>query len=193
MLSMSEQKQGPLLPPSFDQNPELKKKLEEHLQAIPEEQKQKQIEAVEKFLSGELTWAEIKHVPKAVLKQIARIAYDKYKIHDFQTAEILFKGLAIVDHKNWYYRAALGTLFQKQQQFDQAIEEYDLALEIEPGEITTLVNRGICHAKMKDFDAALEDFNAVSKLNMDMDHPWVKKARMLSHAILTMNDSEEKE
>lgn len=190
---MTDDNQSRLLPPTFDKNPELKKKLEDYLKSLPEDKKKQNIETVQKFLSGEITWAEVRHVPRALLKQIARVAYFKYKEGDLNLAEILFKGLAIVDHHNWYYRAALGTIFQKQQQFDQAIEEYNLVLQIEPNEVTSLVNRGICYAKLKDFDAALEDLSAVSQLDLDMNHPWVKKARMISHAILSMSGEEQKE
>lgn len=185
---MSQDKESSLLPDSFDKNPELKQKLEEYLRSLPEETKREQIELVKKFLAGEMSWSEIKNVPKGLLKQIARVAYAKYKLGDLKTAELLFKCLAIIDHHNWYYRTALGTIFQKQGQMDQAIEEYNLVQEIQPDEVTSLVNRGICYAKMKDFDAALADFSRVAKLDLDMNHPWVKKARMLSHAILSMNE-----
>ena len=183
---MTEDIKAPLLPPTFDQNPELKAKLEEYLRSIPEAKRQEQSDLIAKYAAGEMTWAEIKNVPQSLLKQLARVAYTKYKVGDLKTAELLFKCLSIVDHTNWYYRAALGTIFQKQGHFDQAIEEFNLVQEICADEVTSLVNRGICFAKMKDYDAALEDFTRVSQLPLDMNHPWVKKARMLSHAILTM-------
>ena len=36
-----------------------------------------------------------------------------YLTGDFAAAESLFKGLSVIDHTNWYYRAALGTIYQK--------------------------------------------------------------------------------
>lgn len=169
----------------FDENPELKKKLIEHLQKLPEEEKKRDVHLVQKFLEGEITWAEVKNIPKKLLKEIAKIAYLKFKQQDFKKAEILFKGLALLDHLNWYYRAALGAVFQKRGLFEQAIEEYDVALRLKPQEVTSLLNRGQCFVRLKDFDAALQDFNAILKSPLEENSPWRKRARTLSQAILT--------
>ena len=172
------------LPKMFDENPELKKKLIEHLRKLPLAEKQRDVRLVQKFLEGEITWAEVKDVPKRLLKEIAKIAYLKFKQQDFKKAEILFKGLALLDHLNWYYRAALGAVFQKQGLFEQAIEEYDMALRLKADEATSLLNRGQCFLKFKDFDAALQDFDAVLKLPLDKNSPWRKRAQTLSQAVL---------
>lgn len=175
-----------LLPETFDQNPELKARLEEYLQNLPAQERDEQVRLIQKYVAGEMTWAEIKNVPQSLLKQLARVAYARYKVGDLKTAELLFKCLSIVDHQNWYYRSALGTILQKQSQFEAAVEEFNLVQELYPNEVTSLVNRGICWAKLKEYDLAMEDFSRVSELSLDINHPWVKKARLLSHAILTM-------
>ena len=174
------------LPRCFDENPELKNKLLDFLSTQPATDKRKSVEAVEKFVTGEMTWAEIKHIPTSMLKELARVAYLKFKTGDYRKAEILFKGLAVLDHLNWYFRAALGAVFQKQGFFEQAIDEYTMALELKPGEVTSLVNRGQCHLKSGDTDAALADFNTVIQQGLLADNPWLKRACTLSQAILTM-------
>lgn len=174
------------LPKLFDKNPELKKELLKVLKPLTPEKKAENVRAVFRFLRGEATWAEIKHIPVKLLKEFARIGHYKFKTGDFQAAEMVFKGLAILDHHNWYFRTALGAIFQKQGKFEEAIQEYSLALELKSDEVTALVNRGQCFMHLKDFDSALEDFGGVNELGLDKDNAWQKRANSLSQAILTM-------
>lgn len=174
------------LPGCFDENPDLKARLLEFLASQPATDKTKSVEAIGKFVTGELTWAEIKHIPKTLLKELARVAYLKFRGGDYKTAEILFKGLAVLDHLNWYFRAALGAVFQKQGRFEEAIGEYSMALELNPDEVSSWVNRGQCLLHTGDTDAALVDFDHVLKMSLGAEGPWVKRARTLSQAILTL-------
>jgi tetratricopeptide (TPR) repeat protein len=169
----------------FEKYPDLKSEVEAYSQTVSEDEKKKSLEAMQKFLNGELTWAEIKNIPKSFLRQLAQIAYDEFKMGKFQRAEILFKGLAVLDHNNWYYRAALGAVYQKQGLAEQAIGEYDIALTLNPQEVTSLVNRGQCHLQLKDTDAALQDFATVRALSLKADNPWLKRAETLSQTVLS--------
>ena len=166
-------------------NPQLHQAVADYVKTIPEDVRQKNVEAVQKFISGELTWAEIKNIPKELLSQLARVAYTQFKQGDLKTAETLFKGLAVLDHNNWYYRSALGAILQKKKLYDQAIQEYDIALELNPDEITTLVNRGQCYMQIGDADTALADFKKISTLNLPPENPWLKRAQALQRAIVT--------
>ncbi len=167
----------------LDKHPLLKKAVTEYVATVPAEVRQKNLDAVQKFLSGELTWAEIKNIPKPLISQLARVAYDQFKMGDLKSAESLFKGLAVLDHNNWYYRAAIGAVYQKQKFYEQALGEFDIALELNPDEITCLVNRGQCHLQTGDADAALEDFKRVIALKPSADNPWLKRAQALQQAI----------
>ena len=174
------------LPSFFDRDPELKARFMEAIKKLPPGDKKKNIQLVHKFIEGEMTWAEVNSVPKRLLKELARIAYYKFQAGDLKKAEILFKGLAIMDHLNWYFRAALGAIYQKQGQFEMAVNEYDMALELKPDDVSCLVNRGQCLLKLKEFDEALIDFNDVLKMQLDEKSPWLKRAKTLSQAILSM-------
>jgi tetratricopeptide (TPR) repeat protein len=183
--TMPQEDSAVTLPLFFDKNPELKARVVKMLAAIPAAEKQGHLDAFKKFVSGELTWAEVKHVPRRLLKELAKVAYFKFQKGDFKGAEILFKGLAIIDHTNWYYRVALGAIFQKQGCLNQAIEEYGVALTLKEDEVVSLVNRGECHLKSGDLDAALEDFTAVGRLPLPEGNPWKRRATLLSQKILT--------
>lgn len=167
------------LPRIFDRNPELKKKVEAYLETIPAEQKEEDFQKFLKFVSGEVTWAEIKNYPKTLLKELAKIGYDKFLRGDYQTAEILFKGLSIIDHTNWYYRAALGSLYQKQKLYDQAIEEYNVSLMLNETEMTSLTNRGECYLHLNNQVKARKDFEKVVALDKEQKNAWARRAKIL--------------
>lgn len=168
-----------VLPKIFDRDPVLKKRIEDYLTKIPRGKKEEDLRKLEKFVSGEMTWAEIKGYPRALLKELAQIAYLKYKSQDYKTAETLFKGLSIIDHTNWYYRSALGAIYQKQGLFEQAIEEYTIALSLNEKDLSTLANRGECHLKLENFQDALGDFNAILVLDPGQKSLWAKRAGVL--------------
>lgn len=180
IIGLVDKKQkGGFLPKIFDSDPALKKKVESYLASVPREKKEEDLKKFEKFVSGEMTWAEIKGYPKAFLKDLARIAYLKYRSGQYPVAESLFKGLSIIDHTNWYYRAALGTIYQKQKLFEQAIEEYTMALTLNEQEITSLANRGECHLLLGNVEAAEKDFEGAITLDPGDKNSWGKRARVL--------------
>lgn len=174
-----------LLPKIFDQDPELKKRLESYLAALSPERKKADMEKFEKFVAGEMTWAEIKGYPRELLKEIARIAYVKFQTGDLVTAESLFKGLSIIDHTNWYYRAALGAIFQKQKLFEQAVDEYSMALSLQDNEITSLTNRGECYMHLSNFKEALIDFETAIQMASPEKNQWSKRAKVLRDKLTT--------
>ncbi|MBI2339106.1 MAG: tetratricopeptide repeat protein [Deltaproteobacteria bacterium] len=177
---MPEKKEPPpKIPRIFDRNPELKKRVEAYLAKIPREKKEEDMRKFEKFVAGEMTWAEIRGYPKTLLKELARMAYLKFKIGDFKLAESLFKGLSVIDHANWYYRAVLGAVYQKQKLYEQAIEEYNVALSLNESEVTSLTNRGECHLHLQNTIQARKDFEAAVRLDPDEKNSWGKRARVL--------------
>lgn len=177
------EKENPVLPAAISNNPSLKQKAESFLSEVSPEQKKKDYEKFQMFVRGEITWAEIKGFPKYMLKELSTIAYTHYKTGDYRLAESLFKGLAIIDHVNWYYRSALGAIYQKQKLYEQAIEEYDMALTLNTQELSSLTNRGECQMRLNNFSAALADFDAALALDPQAVNSWTKRAQRLKQRL----------
>lgn len=165
------------LPKIFDQYPDLKKRLEDYLGQVPEEQRSADLEKFKKFVSGEMTWAEIRGIPRSTLKILAEIAYNEFVKGNYRLSESLFKGLSIIDHSNWYYRAALGAIYQKQKLYEDAIAEYSMALTINDQEITSLANRGECYMRLENYPRALDDFSRAVELDPEGKNNWARRAR----------------
>jgi len=167
----------------FEKYPTLKTRLDQYLSSVPPQQREDDFEKFKKFIEGEMTWAEVTTIPKALLKEITQIAYLKFKMAEYSMAEILFKGLAIIDHTNWYYRAALGAIYQKQKLFEQAIDEYSMALMFESSELSSLVNRGECYYSIGKVNEAIEDLESALSSDAGESNRWIKRAGALLHKI----------
>lgn len=180
------------LPAFYDKHPEVKAKLVEYLKTIPREEKQKRIEDFKKYLNGEMTWGEIHKITKRMQREIARVAYLKFQMKDYTGADSLFKGLAILDHTNWYYRAALGAIYQKQKMYEDAVLEYQAALALKEDEVSSLVNRGECYVWLGRLDEARVDCNAALQIPNLVNNPWQMRAKILLKRIELLEKGEEK-
>lgn len=176
---MVDETQNIALPEFFDNHPEVKKQMMDYLKTVPASEKKKNLIQFAQFVTGEITWAEVSHISKRMQKEMARVAYLKFKRKEYDKAETMFKGLAVIDHTNWYYRAALGAVYQKQKKYTEAISEYSIALELKSDEVSCLVNRGECYLHLQDAASAEEDFDAVLELDLPEDNAWVIRTTIL--------------
>lgn len=180
---MSDNNREIKLPSFFDKDPELKAKILEKVKNTPQEERDKLLTEFFKFVNGEMTWGEIIKVSKRLQKEYARVAYLKFKMKDYDRAESMFKTLAVLDHTNWYYRAALGAIYQRQNMFQEAVDEYDKALMLKEEEISCYVNRGECYMRLKEFETAQKDFDFVMKMDLPKNNPWLMRTRILSQRL----------
>ncbi len=167
----------------FEKHPDIKSKVDHYLASVSPTDRAKDFASFQKFIEGELTWAEVASIPKALLKEITQVAYLKFKSGDFVVAETLFKGLAIIDHSNWYYRSALGAIYQKQKLFEQAIDEYSVSLMFEEKEPSTFVNRGECYFAIGRKEEAKKDFEQALALDSAGTNRWAKRASAILNKI----------
>lgn len=83
-----------------------------------------------------------------------------------------------------YYRR-IGAAFQGLQQYREAIDAYNEAINFYSGnDEGTIYNRGMCYLEMKEYKLAIADFNR--SLEMDPDWAWAFAAR--GRTYLSMGD-----
>lgn len=164
--------------------PEWIQSLEDLLEQIDPEDAKRGVKDFESFLAGEMTWAEVQGLPKAMLFQMAERAYLQFKSGRFKEAEEIFKALCIFDHKTAYYHTALGAIYQKQQQLFDAVAEYTVAIELDPEDVTAYVNRGEVYASMGFQEQPLQDFEEAIKRDPGNRDPWANRARFLKKQLL---------
>lgn len=158
--------------------------LGELLDKIDPKDSEKALKDLEEFINGDSTWADVQGIPQQMLLDVAERGYLKFKGGRLKDAEIIFKGLSILDHKTAYYHTALGAIYQKQENYLDALAEYTVAVELDPEDTTAYVNRGEIYYLLGLEDEPLQDFESAIKLDPDGKDPWANRARFLKKQVL---------
>jgi tetratricopeptide (TPR) repeat protein len=120
--------------------------------------------------------------PKEVASLI-NAGYIYYEQGRMKEARILFEGISLLDSLNPYVHSILGSIYQKQQKYVEAVASYTLALNLFPEDIHALTNRGEVYLSQGNLVEAAHDFEEAIKLDANKNHPAANRARFL--AILT--------
>ena len=79
------------------------------------------------------------------------------------------------DAVSYYER---GNARRAKRQYDQAISDYNMAIEIDPGFDSAYYNRGIAYFNTGRADLAIPDFNKVISISDDSDLVAAARARI---------------
>ncbi|MCI0604891.1 tetratricopeptide repeat protein [bacterium] len=101
-------------------------------------------------------------------------------------AKQIFEGLAVLDGGNPYVHGHLGAIYQKEKAFDLAIAHYTRALQVFPGDLCSLVNRGEIQLRQGKFAEAADDFHKAIELDPRGSDRFANRARML---VLTVQEA----
>lgn len=113
------------------------------------------------------------------------LGHSYYESGKYQQAIDIFEGIQMLDSQNPYAPAVLGSIAQRQERFEDALEHFDRALEIYPNDVHSLVNRGECLLNLGRFQEAAKDLKGAIALDPGQQHPAVNRARLL--VILTLD------
>lgn len=98
---------------------------------------------------------------------VYRIAERGYSLHQqgrYTEAAIIFEGLVAVDPQNDYCRDALAAAWLALGESERAIEQLNLLLTHDSGNIAARARRFEAHVRADDFDAAKADFEVLRRL-----------------------------
>ncbi|KAB2842398.1 tetratricopeptide repeat protein, partial [bacterium] len=79
---------------------------------------------------------------------------------------------------------ALGAIYQKQENYLDALAEYTVAIELDPEDTTAYVNRGEIYYMLGLEDEPLQDFESAIKLDPEGKDPWANRARFLKKQVM---------
>jgi len=139
---------------------------------------------VEKFIMGELTLGQLYGITIEEAYSMAEIGYTMMEQGRLKDAQVIFQGLVVSNPYDGYFHAVLGTIYQKVGMIDGAIEEYSLALGLDPSNVEAYANRGELLIQKGNFLQAAEDFKKAIDLDPDGENPVANRARALA-AIVT--------
>ena len=147
-------------------------------------------------------WAEMKiesilfgdlNITAAQLASSLRFANLLIAQGQYPRAENLLLRLVLVDPENPYVRALLGSIQQKQNQYEKAIVNYSKAISAYPEDINSLVNRGELYLHAGQLEKAAADLTKAIQLDPNGKHPSGIRARLLvSMALNALNQTPDK-
>jgi tetratricopeptide (TPR) repeat protein len=138
---------------------------------------------IEKFIMGELTLGQLYGISIEEAYSMAEMGYTMMEQGRLKDAQTVFQGLVVTNPYDGYFHAVLGSIYQKQGNVDGAIEEYTLAVGLDPANLEAFVNRGELLLKKGNFEAAVQDFKQAMDLDPDGENPVANRARALASIV----------
>jgi type III secretion system low calcium response chaperone LcrH/SycD len=139
-------------------------------------------ENLEKFILGEITWAQLQGMTMDEAYNIAEYAYGLYQEGKYHDARTVFEGLVICNPYDAYFHNMLGAVYQQLDMKEEAAEEYTIAIELDGDNLHAHVNRGELLLQNGEFDKALDDLKKAIELDPDGRDAAGVRARALAMA-----------
>lgn len=139
-------------------------------------------ENFKKFLFGQITWAQLEGMTMEQAYALAEFAYTMYQQGRYKDARTMFEGLVIGNPYDPYFHAMLGAVYTKLDMQEEAAQEFSIAIELDPEDINSYVNRGELLLQHGEFEYAMEDLKAAIDLDPSGKNPASIRARALAAA-----------
>jgi Tfp pilus assembly protein PilF len=138
-----------------------------------------QKQQIEKFVKGEITLAEVMNVTPRQEAALVSLGYTFYSQGRLKDAAKILEGLTALDGSISYVFALLGSIHQKEEDYEAAVEQYTKALLLDPNDTYCLVNRGEIFLRLGRFQEASMDLLRAMETDPDRKHPAANRARLL--------------
>lgn len=120
--------------------------------------------ALQRWLDGQMSLGAAASWDKNEIRIISEIAYSLAQQGRTQEAVVLFEGLLAIAPATAYFQAALGALHLREGNYEKAVEHLNIAVNIEPNDIISLVNRAEAEIYLERFAEALTNLNTAISL-----------------------------
>ena len=140
------------------------------------------VENFKKFLFGKITWAQLEGMTMEQAYAIAELGYTMYQQGRYGESRTIFEGLVIGNPYDPYFHAMLGATYTKMDMHEEAAQEFSIAIELDPEDINSYVNRGELLLQHGEFEYAMEDLKAAIDLDPEGKNPASTRARALAAA-----------
>ena len=141
---------------------------------------------IKAFVQGEINLADLYGMSHEELYQIAEYGQLLFSEGKTDDAETIFNALTALDPYDENFHSALGSVYQKQGRNDEAIIEYDRAIQLNNFLIAAYVNRAELHIIQGKFDDVMTDLEKVFTLDPEGADPYSQRAKGLAIAIATI-------
>jgi type III secretion system low calcium response chaperone LcrH/SycD len=139
-------------------------------------------EKIDKFIMGDITWAQLQGMTMEEAYGIAEYGYGLYQEGKYHDARTVFEGLVLCNPYDAYFHNMLGAVCQQLDLEEEAHQAYSTAIDLDEENLHALVNRGELQLKNGEFDKALDDLERAIALDPDGNDPAALRARALAMA-----------
>lgn len=149
------------------------------------------VDKIVKFVRGEITLAELEGISEEQQYTIAEIGYVLMEEGKIEEAKKIYEGLTVISPDDYYFHSVLGAIYQRLNDNDGALKEYDRAIELKPDDIPSIVNSAEVLLNSGKLIESSERLKKAIELDKSGENPWGLRARALV-AVIT-NILKEKE
>lgn len=135
---------------------------------------------VEKWVMGEATLGTLYGITIEEAYSIAELGYTFAEQGRLSDALTVFLGLVVSNPYDPYFHSMLGSIYQKQDNIEGAVEEYSIAIGLDPANTESYVNRAELLMRLGNFVQAASDFKSAIELDPNGVNPSVNRARVLA-------------
>lgn len=139
-------------------------------------------ENLTKFVLGEITWAELTGLTMQDAYAFAEIAFNLFEQGKYDQAQTIVEGLVISNPYDGYFHSLLGSIYGRKGMHEEAQEEYSIALELNPNDLASHVNRAEILLQHGEIEKALMDLKQAVDLDPKGEQPFGIRARALAQA-----------
>lgn len=97
-------------------------------------------EAIQGFIEGDLTLAQLEGLTAEDLYGIADMGYDLLSEGKLDDAQTIFEGLYVYNPFDAYFHAALGSVYHRKGMLEEALNHYESAVQLYPEDIHSWTN-----------------------------------------------------
>jgi len=142
-------------------------------------------ELVVKLVAGEVTIAEMVGLSNDDLYEFAKQGHSLLKTGRLAEAERIFRGLVVASPYDSVFHTHLGAVLQAKDEVEEALEQFDLALQFNQKNVEALVGRGELRLKLKRTQEAIADLREAVAADPEAKKAATTRAKMMLHMLGT--------
>jgi len=116
------------------------------------------------------------------LYTMAKMGYTQWEFGKLDRARAIFQTLIKAKPDESWFHCALGSIYQKEKHYAQALQQYNIALQLNPKDLPSLVNRGEIFLKVGKREEGVRDLMTAIKGDPPGQNPSALRAKALLQA-----------
>ncbi len=148
----------------------------------------------QEWINGNITLGSAAQWSSEEIRLVSELGYALAEQGRNAEAIAIFEGLVALAPATVYFESALGALWLREKNYNRAIQYLDKAVEADPKNIPTRVNRGEAHLQLGELKKAAADLDFVLRQDFPVDekdllHQCGVRAKALLFAVRRLKES----